>query len=116
MSLPLDLQAHLMVTLGTDHFVIRAEHDHITMHITRLRTGLALVRQLPGRRARADFLHQLQAGLTFAALNVDVQVAGRLIARLGVHARPGLVSRCLGFGPVELHLWRLGWAWWKRGA
>ena len=114
MPVSLDLHAHVVVSIGADDVVVQAEHANITVHLPTLRLGLAYARQWPTRRQRVEFLDRVHAGLTVAGLRVRVQLAGSTIARLGAQSCPGLASRLLGLGSLEVRLTRLVGAMWSR--
>ena len=113
MAVAVDIFAHLIISNGSDRIAVEAEHSRIRIDIDTLGTAIDFANQNAHQWQWRKRLNWFQEGCQAAGLDIYVCLAGKPIARLGPHARPGLTSRLLGLGSVELHLWRTGIAWWQ---
>jgi hypothetical protein len=111
----LDISANLAVSIDSDTMTVHAEQSCIQIDVPSLGSVLTHVKPWLSRSKRHVILRRIDAALTAASLEVHIRLAGRTIARLGTAARPGLISRLLGFGPVELRPFTIGVAWWQSG-
>jgi hypothetical protein len=107
----LDLDAHL--TLSHDHrdVVVQAERNQVRVELPDLRTGMALMAQAHGYRARARWLEAVSRQLNAMNLTISVELTGRTLARFGTQARPGWLARRFDLGAIELRAIALTWAW-----
>ena len=113
MLAPLALSARLVLSFGNDDFLVNAANDRIVVDLPSWRAGLAILRLPPVRGEWEQLFTQTQRGLTVADLRVQFRLAGRIVARLGIEARPGIVSRLLGLGPLELRPLQLLLSMWS---
>lgn len=105
MNAPLDVSAQLSLTdeNGKEISVI-AEKEIITVTLPSLWVGRPILRQLSNRRQRTWMMEHFHYSLKHADLMVEFRIADRIIALIGPQSRPGLLSRIMGFGPVELKI------------
>ena len=105
MNAPLDVSAQLSLTdeNGKEISVI-AEKEIITVTLPSLWVGRPILRQLTNRRQRTGMMEHFHYSLKHADLMVEFRIADRIIALIGPQSRPGLLSRIMGFGPVELKI------------
>jgi hypothetical protein len=103
-----------VLSLGNDDFLVNAAEDKIVVHLPSWRAGLAVMRFQSARGGWSRLLTQIQRGLTVADLRVQFRLAGRIVARLGIEARPGILSRLLGLGALELRPFQLLLSVWSR--
>ena len=113
MAAAVDVFAHLIISNGSDTIAVEAEHSRICIDIDTLGTAIDFAKQNAHQGQWRKRLNWLQEGCQAVGFDVYVCLAGKPIARLGPHARPGLTSRLLGLGAVELRPWRTGIAWWQ---
>jgi hypothetical protein len=105
MNAPLDVFARLSLVDGEGKEIsVRAEDEVITVTVPSLWIGRPVLKQLSDRQRRQRLIGYAHDGLDRADLMVELRVSQRLIARIGPRARPGLWSRLLGLGPVELKI------------
>jgi hypothetical protein len=114
MLAPLALSARLVLSLGNDDFLVNAAEDKIVVHLPSWRAGLAVMRFQSARGGWSQLLTQAQRGLTRADLQMQFCLAGKLVARLGADARPGILSWLFGLGPLELRPFQLLLSVWSR--
>jgi hypothetical protein len=103
----LDLSGSLQVHTPAGAVGVQARYAVIDLTLPSLRTGLILLRSRP---VRASYLRGLDAWLRASGLSLRIEVRGREIARLGVNAGAGIVSRLLGLAPLQINLSSLGGA------
>lgn len=103
-QLPLDVVGEVQALFADQPVLMTAKHDTITVDLPSLRAGVMAFRAVGGGKQRARTIGGANAALHFTALNMHVQLAGRTVARLGVDARAGLLSRLLGVSPLEIRL------------
>lgn len=115
MSATLDVSASLDVSIDSDTIVVQAEQSLIWIDVPSLSAAREHFKPWLHRSKRHASLHRMHAGFTAAGLDVQIRLAGRTIARLGMAAHPGLISRLLGYAPVELRPLSIGLAWWQSG-
>ena len=100
--LALDVAGEVQAALGSDTVVINAAHDTILVDLPRWRVGLTTW-QRSGRRAQREMaLQRVHAMLQLADLTVQFRLMGRIVARLGAKAHPGLLSWALGVRPLQI--------------
>lgn len=105
MSAPLDVSARLSLTDENGKEIsVSAEKEIITVMLPSLWVGRPMLRQLTNRRQRIWMMENVHSGLKHADLRIEFRIAHRVIALIGPQSRPGLVSRIVGFGPVELKI------------
>jgi len=103
MTRPVDVLGELSVTgEGGEQLQVEGRGDTISVTLRSLWVGRSLARQAAGRSKRQVVISRLQAGLRRADLTLQVQVAGRPVARLAPHSKATLLSRLLGLGAMEL--------------
>ena len=110
-----DISASLDVSIDRDTIAVHAAQNRIQIDVPKLRSAIVHLKPWLSRSKRHIILHRVHAALTAAGLEVHIRLAGRTIARLGAAAHPGLISRLLGYGPVELRPFSIGIAWWQSG-
>ncbi len=98
----LDVVGQLMVEMGGSSARVEARCDTIVVELPGLRDGLAILKGWPGGRGRRRAIGGIHDGLTSAGLSLEIKVGSRTVARLGVGARAGVVSRLLGLAPLEV--------------
>jgi len=99
---PLALSARLVLSLENDDFLVDATDDKIVVDLPSWRAGLAVMRLQRRRGGWKQLFTQAQHWIPVANLSVRFRLAGRIVARLGSDTQPGIVSRLLGLGPLEL--------------
>lgn len=105
MSTPLDISAQLSLTdENGKQILVSAEKEIITVILPSLWVVRPMLRQLSNRRQCTWMMENVHGGLKHADLMIEFRIAHRVIALIGPHSRPGLVSRIVGFGPVELKI------------
>ena len=105
MNAPLDVFARLsLVNDDGKEISVRAEDEVITVTLPSLWVGCPVLKQFSERQRRQRLFGYAHAGLDRADLMVELHVSQRLIALIGPRARPGLLARLLGLGPVELRI------------
>ena len=100
--LALDFAGEVQAALGSDTVVINAAHDTILVDLPRWRVGLTTWRRSGRRAQREKVLQGVHAMLQLADLTVQFRLMGRIVARLGAKARPGLLSWALGVRPLQI--------------
>ena len=103
MTRPVDVLGELSVSgEGGVQLQVEGRGDSISVALPSLRVGRSLARQAAGRSRRQTLITRLQAGLRRADLTLQINLAGRPIARLAPRSKPTLLSRLLGLGAIEL--------------
>jgi hypothetical protein len=98
----LDVVGEVQAALGNDTVVINAARDTILVDLPGWRVGLTPWRRSGRRVQREKALRRAHAMLQLADLTVHVRLMGRIVARLGAKARPGLLSWALGVRPLQI--------------
>jgi len=98
----LDVVGTLQAALGSDAVVIEAAHDTILVDLPEWRVGVATWRRSGRRAQREKTLQRVHALLQLADLTVQFRLMGRIVARMGAKARPGLLSWALGVRPLQI--------------
>ena len=103
MTRPVDVLGELSVA-GERGEQIRVEGqgDAISVALPSLGVGRSLAGKATGRSKRKAAVGKLHATLRRADLTLQVNVAGRPIARLAPQSEATLLSRLLGLGAMEL--------------
>ncbi len=103
MSRPLEVLADLQLAVDGEEISIRGEGDRLVVDLPSLRAGRRLVRSGPfALETDPDPMTRLHDVLEGTGLSVEVRLQGDPVARAGAGAEPGLLSRALNLGPVEL--------------
>jgi hypothetical protein len=102
LQLPLDIVGEVQASLNDDAVLVTAEHDTILVDLPRRRIGLRTLRRSGRRAHREEVLQRMQATLQLADLTVHFRLMGKIVARLGTRARPGVWSWVLGVRPLEI--------------
>jgi hypothetical protein len=102
LQLPLDIVGEVQASLNDAAVLVTAEHGTILVDLPRRRIGLRALRGSGRRAHREEVLQRLQATLQLADLTVHFRLMGRVVARLGTGARPGVWSWVLGVRPLEI--------------
>lgn len=103
MPLPLDVLADLQLAVDGEEISIRGDGDRLVVDLPSLRAGRRLVQSGPfALETDPDPMTQLHDALEGTGLSVEVRLQGDSVARMGAGADPGLLSRALNLGPVEL--------------
>jgi hypothetical protein len=102
LQIALDLVGELRAVLNDDAVLITAAHDTILVDLPKRRLGLATLRRSGRRAQREKTLHRVHIALQLVDLTVHFRLMGRIIARLGAKAHPGLLSWALGVRPLEI--------------
>ncbi|MFP4229209.1 MAG: hypothetical protein ACLFTE_10325 [Salinivenus sp.] len=103
MALPIEVLADLQLAVDGEDISIQGDGDQIVVDLPSLRAGRRLVNSGPfalGRRS--DQMDRLHQALDVSGIGVVVRLRGESIARLGKGAEPGLLSRVLDLGAVEV--------------
>ena len=100
--LALEVAGEVQAALGSDTVVIRAAHDTILVDLPRWQVGLTTWRRSGRRAQREKALRRVHTILQLADLTVQFRLMGRIVARLGAKARPGLLSWALGVRPLQI--------------
>jgi hypothetical protein len=98
----LDVAGEVQAALGSDTVVIKAAHNTILVDLPRWRVGLTTLRRSGRRAQREEVLQGVHATLQLADLTVQFRLMGRIVARLGAKAHPGLLSWALGVRPLQI--------------
>ncbi len=101
---PLDVVGEVQALFADETVLVTAAKNTITVDVPSLRTGLAALKGVGGRRRRAKTIRRASGVLDFADLTVDIRIAGATLATLGADAHPGLLSWLLGLRPLEIRL------------
>ncbi len=101
--LPVDVLGELSV-LSEDggQISVAANGDRISVDLPSLAAGRSVAKQAAGRIQRKALFNKLHAGLRFADLTLEVNVAGTLIAHLAPDSRTTLLARVLGVSPMKV--------------
>jgi hypothetical protein len=102
LQLPLDIVGEVQASLNGAAILVSAEHDTILVDLPRRWIGLRTLRRSGRRAHREEMLQRMQAALQLAALAVHFRLMGRIVARMGTGARPGVWSWVLGVRPLEI--------------
>ncbi|MFT6140040.1 MAG: hypothetical protein ACJAXN_001240 [Psychromonas sp.] len=105
MNAPLNVSAQLSLTDESGkQILLSAEKERITVTLPSLWVGRPILRQLSNPRQRTRIIENVYGGLKLTDLTIEFRIADRVIALIAPQSRPDLVSRVLGFGPVELKI------------
>jgi len=103
MPLPLDVLADLQLAVDGEEISIRGDGDRLVVDLPSLRAGRRLLQSGPfALETEPTPVTQLHEVLGGAGVSVEVRLQGDPIARMGAGAEPGLLSRALNLGAVEL--------------
>jgi hypothetical protein len=102
LHLPLDIVGEVQASLNGTAVLVTAEHNTILVDLPRRWIGLKALRRSVRRAHREEVLQRMQAALQLAALTVHFRLMGRIVARMGTGARPGVWSWVLGVRPLEV--------------
>ncbi len=97
-----DFDADFVASLEGDEVRVTADGSVITVAVPDMTMGLRLWNNTAPRYKERAALELLDQTLRSLDVNLAIQVAGQTVARVGKAARPGLTSRVLGLGPVEV--------------
>jgi hypothetical protein len=104
----LALTADVTVTSPAGGFTLLGRDSTLHVQLASIAQTRRLIRLADfDRTRRARALRLLDRGLRHGRLDVHVEIAGRVVAVLGDGAKPGIVSRLLGWAPLELRLGQL---------
>ena len=100
----LDLDADLSLSVDGEPVSVHSEGDELVATFRSVRKALSVLRTLPfptgpGRRAT---IRTASGMIMVTGLDVLVRVGRRTVARAGPAARPGVLSRLLKLGNVQL--------------
>ena len=98
----LDVVGQVMVEMGGGSARIEALGDRIVVRFPSLKAGASALGRWPKGRARREAIRRIHDLLTAAGLTLQMDVGPSTVGVLGVGARPGLSSRLLGVGPLEI--------------
>src|SRR5215207_3161272 len=102
LHLPLDIVGEVQASLNDAAVLVTAEHDTILVDLPKWQIGLIALRRSGRRADREEVLQRMQATLQLADLTVHFRLMGKIVARLGTEARPGVWSWVLGVRPLEI--------------
>jgi hypothetical protein len=102
LRIALDIAGEVQALLDDEAILITAAYDTILVDLPRLRLGLTAFRTWGRRAQRETTLQRVHTMLQLADLTVRFRLMGRIVARLGAKAHPGLLSRALGVRPLEI--------------
>ncbi len=104
MAVPLEVdgQVSLLADDGSE-ILLQANGSLIRVQIPSPWVWRGLLRQVGPRDVRERRLAQLQKGAAAADLEVQITVAGRLVAELAGRSQGSVLARLLGLGPLKLH-------------
>lgn len=102
LHLPLDIVGEVQASLDDAAVLVTAEHDTIVVDLPRRWIGLRTLGRSGRRAHREEVLQRMQATLQLVDLTVHFRLMGRIVARLGTGARPGVWSWVLGVRPLEI--------------
>lgn len=100
----LAIDADLSLSVDGEPVSVHSEGDELIATFRSVRKALSVLRTLPfptgpGRRAK---IRTASGAMTVTGLDVLVRVGRRTVARAGPAARPGVVSRLLRLGNVQV--------------
>lgn len=102
MPRPLDLEGELRFESDSgDVFRLDFERDTVVLSLPDLRVASQLLR-VPPRPSRKTWLKRAHKTLLDSGLGLSIRVGGETIGLLGVPARSGLLSRCMGLAPLDV--------------
>lgn len=101
---PLAVDADLLLSADGQSVRVTASGAVITVILPRLWSRQWAKSPLADPGRRQSLLVGLQRGLRRADLTLQLQVGAQVVARLGPLSRPGLLSRLLRLGAVEVGL------------
>ena len=104
MPCALDITAELSLLAEGRETFIEADGKIVTIRLPDLRTGLYLAKPFSRRHTRQSSLGKVQQGLSAINIELECRVGNQLIARLTPGSRPGMLSKLLGLGALELKL------------
>ena len=111
MTNPLDITGQCTLAIDDGEEIrLNAEHDTLIVDLLNLRAGLTLLKSWSAHRDRKVLLDSPHKGLTLTDLDLQFQLTGKMIARLGMRARPRLLSHIFRLGSLELHPLRIVFA------
>ncbi len=96
----LDLIGRVMVEMGGESAGVEALGDRIVVELA----GLSSLRRWSKGRGGIGSIRRIHDTLNATGLTLEVVAGGRVVGRLGSGARPGLASKMLGLGPLEILL------------
>ena len=103
-QVPLDVVGEVQALVADETIRVTAREDIITVDLPNLWVGVAAFKAGGARAQRAKRMRRVSAALQFTDLNVQFQLGSKTVARLGPIARPGLLSRWLGVGLLEIRV------------
>ena len=110
----LDIVASCRVSLDDgDDILVNGQGQTLIVKLPTLRTGLKILRFQPVRRYRRQWIEWLSRLSHISDLDLRIELAGSIVARLGRHAQPGFFSWVCGVKPMEFHPIRMVVAGWK---
>ncbi|OZC03973.1 hypothetical protein [Rubricoccus marinus] len=98
MRRPLHIEADLDLTVDGHPVAVRGQGKRVVIEVDEPQTAWRVMR---AHRPGADLVRTLAGLLRDHDVDVEVQVGGRAVGRIGSEAEPGLISRALGV-PVEV--------------
>ena len=102
MAKPLDITTDLCVSIAGNTLNVQADGRLITLALPNLQAGRELCKTWRSNHDRGNWFGGVMALLAHGDLQLEIQLRGRIIARLGVGVRPSLASWLLGLRPLEL--------------
>ena len=102
MAKPLDITTDLCVSIAGNTLNVQANGRLITLALPNLQAGRELCKTWRSHHDRGNWFGGVMALLAHGDLQLEIQLSGRMIARLSVGVRPSLASWLLGLRPLEL--------------
>ena len=99
---PLEVVGEVQAQLGNNTFLITADKGTITVDVPGLRAGFSALRGSARGTQRARAIARADDLLRLADLRLQINLARAKVAALGAGVRPGLLSKLLGLGPIEV--------------
>jgi hypothetical protein len=105
MNAALNVTGHLsLINENGKEISVIAEKEIITVMLPSLWVGRPMLQQFTNQRQRSWMIGNVHDGLKLTDLMLEFRIADRVVALIGPQSRSGLISRILGFGPVELKI------------
>lgn len=90
---------------GAHTLRIECDGDRLRLRVPSWRAAREALKGRSLAHLRGPLLHRLHTALCRTALQVDVLLGQRVVARVGPQIRPTLIARALGLGPFAIYPW-----------
>ncbi len=104
MAKPLDIAGSVSISANDQQMRFWGDGEIVHLNLENSSAGAQLLKLTPAKDSKKQLLAKIHQSLCFADITLQVDLNGRMIGRLGKRARPGLWSRILGLGPMQIRL------------